>query len=293
MDHRPRRRSQPRHAPRRDRTRPRFPPRGRTRTSQATDHPRHRQRLQKVTLRRFPATAERYLVHKAAAAATGAAASVSQTLLMPVPQARTITPRVNGRTPCYPVSPRGFLHYPPARGQSRRSRSPRGIEAQAPRAVQGSGGGSGRGCGRGSGGGSGGGTGSGCGSGSGGGSGPGHGRGSGGPAGSCRCRSNAGLRQGTCSGRCAARSRRRWRAASASWRPVAAVPSPRSSAWRRPWRTAAPRCRSTRCARARRCSGSRSAPGCRPRRSRNSPPRCSPATTSTPDGGRSPRSSRR
>ena len=65
---------------------------------------------------RFPATAERYLVHKAAAAATGAAASVSQTLLMPVPQARTITPRVNGRAPCYPVSPRGFLHYRPPAG---------------------------------------------------------------------------------------------------------------------------------------------------------------------------------
>ena len=182
MDHRPPRRSQPRHAPRRDRTRPRFPPRGRTRTSQATDHPRHRQRLQKVTLPRFPATAERYLVHKAAAAATGAAASVSQTLLMPVPQARTITPRVNGGTPCYPVSPRGFLHYPPPAGAWAEPKVPVTTWDRS----SGSAGGSRLWRGQrsrlrpGFGGGSGGGTGSGCGSGSGGGSGPGRGRGSGG-----------------------------------------------------------------------------------------------------------------
>jgi hypothetical protein len=49
-------------------------------------------------------------------------------------------------------------------------------------------------------------------------------------AGPCRCRSTAGLRRGTSSGRCAALSPRRWRAASASWRPVAAAPSRRSSA---------------------------------------------------------------
>ena len=62
---------------------------------------------------------------------------------------------------------------------------------------------------------------------------------------------------------------------------------------RQPARAARPDVpRSTRCARARRCSGSRSAPGCRPIRSPSSLPRCGPRTISTSGAGRSPRSSR-
>ena len=112
-------------------------------------------------------------------------------------------------------------------------------------------------------------------------------------AGCCPCHLTAALYECRSSGRCVAPSLRRSRAASVWWPLVAAAPSHRWSAWPRHLRTAAPRCRSIRCAQARRCSDSRSAPGCRPTRSQSSRPRCGRATTSTLGGARSPRSSRR